>query len=373
VKVLVAALASVLVGAIVWDAFEAVVLPRRVTRRLRPTRFFYRGTWHVWKGIARWIGPGGRREAYLGFYGPLSLLVLLSLWATSLIVGFAGLHWVAGARVIGTSAGADFTTALYFSGTTFFTLGLGDIAPATAAGRVITVVEAGLGFGFLALVIGYLPTLYQAFSRREVNISLLDARAGSPPNAVELLRRHGEYLDELAALLVDWERWSAELLESHVSYPVLSYYRSQHDHQSWLAALTTILDASAMLIVGVEGSCSRQAELTFAIARHAVVDLSQVLRTPPHPPVPDRLPPSRLHDVRAALRESGLALRDGEAADRRLGELRNLYEPYVNALATYLLLELPAWMISASASDDWRTSAWDRSHPDVARDIFGIR
>src|SRR5262249_39624477 len=120
---------------------------------------------------------------------------------------------------------------LYFSGTTFFTLGYGDVLPTSPLGRGLGVLEAGLGFGFLAVVISYLPVVYQACSRREITISLLDARAGSPPTAGELLRRLGAARELAAAgpLLAEWERWAAELLESHLSYPVLRYYRSQHD------------------------------------------------------------------------------------------------------------------------------------------------
>src|SRR5207249_10659172 len=155
------------------------------------------------------------------------------------------------------------------------TLGYGDVVPTGAWGRSLAVAEAGIGFGFLAVVISYLPVLYQAFSRREITISLLDARAGSPPSAGELLRRlaHARSLAGVGPLLVEWERWSAELLESHLSFPVLSYYRSQHDNQSWVAALTTILDTSALLIAGVDGPDGHQARLTFAMARHAAVDL----------------------------------------------------------------------------------------------------
>ena len=104
-----------------------------------------------------------------------------------------------------------------------------------------------MGFGFLALIIGYVPIIYQAFSRRESNISLLDARAGSPSSATEMLRRHyrTQRLEELLQFLRKWEQWCATLLESHLSYPVLTYYRSQHERQSWLAALTTVLDTCA--------------------------------------------------------------------------------------------------------------------------------
>src|SRR5215813_8575289 len=245
------------IGVIAWDTFEAVVLPRRVTRRFRTTRMFFRTTWGTWSAVARRMRASGRRETYLSFYGPLSLLLLFAAWAASLVVGFAMVQSGLGTR-LSVEGGGTFVHQLYMSGETFFTLGLGDVAPVSALGRVVMVMEAGMGFGFLALVIGYVPILYQAFSRREVEITLLDARAGSPPSAEELLRGHGEDLDELTDLLRGWERWSAHVLESHLSYPVLSFYRSQHDNQSWLAALTTILDTSALVTIGVDGACQRQ-------------------------------------------------------------------------------------------------------------------
>src|SRR5438034_3158755 len=255
---LIAAAGALWIAVIMWDAFEALVLPRRVTRRLRPTRMFYRVTWRVWSAVARRMRQGGRRETCLSFFGPLSLLVLLAAWAASLVAGFALLQTGLGAS-LNIPGGGSFTDHLYLSGETFFTLGLGDIAPVSRVGRVLVVIEAGIGFAFLALVIGYLPILYQSFSRREVSITLLDARAGSPPSAEELLLGSWSDHEELTALLREWERWSAEVLESHLSYPVLSYYRSQHDNQSWLTALTTILDASALVIVGIQDTCARQA------------------------------------------------------------------------------------------------------------------
>ena len=348
----------VLIVVIMWDTFEALVLPRRVTRRLRPTRLFYRTTWHVWSGLGLRMPPGGRRETYLSFYGPLSLLVLLWLWAAGLIVGFAMLQWGLGSHLSVAGRAARFADDLYMSGTTFVTLGLGDVAPTSAAARMVTVVESGTGFGFLAVVIGYLPVLYQAFSRREVNITLLDARAGSPASAGELLYRHTSDLDALDILLRDWERWSAEVLESHLSYPVLSYFRSQYDNQSWLAALTTILDASALVMTAVPRGPARQAGLTFAMARHAVVDLAQVHGTPPRDPEADRLPPEALARLAAELATAGLALDIDRKTELALAELRALYEPYVNALASYLAFPLPAWARPLGPADNWRATAW---------------
>jgi len=363
-------LAIVLV--VLWDAFETIVLPRRVARRLRLTRFFYRSTWRPWSALANWLCPSSRRQAFLSYFGPLSLLMLLSVWAAGLVVGFAVLDWAAGSPVHTPAATPSFFWDLYLSGTTFFTLGLGDVTPESPAARALTVLEAGMGFGFLAIVIGYLPVIYQAFSRREVSISLLDARAGSPPTAGELLRRHASD-DGLAALqqiLHDWERWSAELLESHLSYPVLAYFRSQHQNQSWLGALTSILDTSVLVAAGAKGACRRQAELTFAMARHAVVDLAQVFRTVPKTSMSDRLPPDDFRELQEQILAAGFGWPNDPHFGPRLVELRQLYEPYVSALAGYLGMDLPPWFIRARRADNWQTSAWEEG-PSAQRAISG--
>ncbi len=359
-KILWAVPGVALVLVVLWEAFETIVLPRRVTRRIRLTRLFYRVTWRLWLAADRSLVPARRQETWLSFFGPISLLLLLSVWAGIMIVGFALLHFATGSAVHAAGGPPGFVTDLYLSGTTFFTLGLGDVAPRTAMARAFTVVESGLGFGFLALVIGYLPALNQSFSRREVNITLLDARAGSPPTAFEMIRRLGpdRGKEALAQLLRDWERWSAELLESHLSYPVLAYFRSQHDNHSWLAALSAILDASALAMAGLDGVCRRQAELTFAIARHAVVDLSQIFGTPPHMSKEDRLPPGDMKDLRDRLAASGVRMRDGDDVERALTELRRMYEPYVHALAHYLRFAVPPWIPESGRLDNWQTSAW---------------
>ena len=352
-----------LILVILWDAFETIILPRRVTRRFRLTRVFYQTVWAPWSAFARSTRNPKRREKLLGLFGPLSLLMLLALWALGLIVGYAITLWAIDAR-LSLNFEPAFADYLYLSGTTFFTLGYGDIVPALRMGEMISVIEAANGFGLLAIVIGYLPVLYQAFSRREVNISLLDARAGSPSSATEMLRRHAESgnLDELGSVLREWERWAAELLESHLSYPVLCYFRSQHDNQSWLAALTTVLDTCALVMVGVKGLPAWQAKLTFAMARHAVVDLAQVFRTAPAAPqaCATRLFPGDLERLRGILEDNGAALQDGVEAELRLDELRQMYEPYVSSLSNMLIMPLPPWILANDAIDNWKTSAWGR-------------
>jgi hypothetical protein len=346
---------------VLWETFETIVLPRRVTRQFRLTRMFYRSTWRPWAIVAEMRKTKKKRDAMLSYYGPLSLLLLLALWAITLVFGFGLLHYGLHDRLNGALFPNDFGNALYLSGTTLFTLGLGDVVPASPLGRFITVLEGGIGFGFLALVIGYLPVLYQSFSRREVTISLLDARAGSPPTAAELLRRqsgtHG--IEALTELLEHWEQWAADLMESHLSYPVLAYFRSQHDNQSWIGSLTAILDVCALTMVGVEGMCQYQARMTFAMARHALVDLSQVFSAPPRDNGHrDRLAPPVLAELRGALAESGFVLATGDTAVAELTRLRGLYEPFAFALADYLKLELPPWIKISKAKDNWQTTAW---------------
>jgi len=348
---------------VVWDAFESIILPRRVTRKFRFTRLFFKTTWTIWKFTAGLVFSRKSREAFLGFYGPLSLLVLIGVWAVGLVFSFGLMQFGAGSAVIISGGQPGFLTDVYLSGTTFFTLGLGDVVPRSGLARALVVTEGGFGFGFLAAIIGYLPFIYGSFSKREVNISLLDSRAGTPPAAGELLLRHSyEYGQEaLAELLKDWELWSAELMESHLSYPVLAYFRSQHDNQSWVASLTAILDTCALVMVGIEGACEKQAELTFAIARHAVVDLSQVFGTPPKALPQERLTPETLRHIRDVLAQHGLKLHDGEAADRKLTSLRNMYEPYIFTLATYLNQTLPPWIPEKKGKDNWQTTAWGQT------------
>lgn len=357
-RALLEALGVITILVVFWDAFETLILPRRVSRRIRLARIYFRATWGAWGGASRIFRRPQRRENYLSFYGPLSLLFLVAVWAIGLILGF-GLLQLGGGRAQPPGS-HSFATLLYMSASTFFTLGLGDVTPANSFARSVTVIEAGAGFAFLALVIGYLPVLYQSFSRREVRISMLDERAGSPPTAGEMLGRRGaSYRETGAQFLRDWELWAAELLESHLSYPMLSYFRSQHDNQSWVAALTVVLDACALAIAGIEGISSDQARLTFAMTRHAAVDLALTLGTPPRPPEPDRLPLEQLEVMRVMLAGRGVNLLPGDDPQEALTQLRASYEPYVNALARHLRMPLPAWLPSEGATDNWEVTAWE--------------
>jgi len=341
--------------AVLLDAFQTIILPRRASGRFRLTRIFYVLTWTPWVFFGKRLRNPRRRETFFSYYGPMSLIFLLAVWAGAMVLGFGLLFYGLGSPFNDAAQGASFRSDLYVSGTTIFTLGLGDVTPRSAWARELIILEAGIGLGFLAVVMGYFPVLYSAFSRREVSISLLDARAGSPPTAAELMRRHSYEGGEsaLSLLLLEWERWSAELLESHISYPLLCYFRSQHNNQSWISALTAVLDTSALLIADVQGSEARQAQLTFAMARHAMVDLAQIFSLPPVADAPDRLPLQRYEQLYDLLCKSGVSVcRDGHSYER-LRDMRALYEGYAAALADYLRMPLPPWIADQPHKDNW--------------------
>ncbi len=354
---------------VLFDAFQTIILPRRATGRFRLTRIFYIATWNPWVFLAKRIRNARKRETAFSYYGPLSLILLLVVWAAAMILGFALVFYALGSPFTDPAhQHAGFRSDIYVSGTTVFTLGLGDVVPQNAWARGLVILEAGTGFGFLAVVMGYFPVLYSAFSRREVSIALLDARAGSPPTAAELMRRHtyegGE--QSLSVLLMEWERWSAELLESHISYPLLCYFRSQHNNQSWLSALTAILDTSALLISGIQGPEARQAQLTFAMARHALVDLTQIFSRRPAQNAPDRLPPERYEKLFDLLCQCGVRVCHDNLSSERLREMRTLYEGYAQALSNYLEMPLPPWIVDQPHKDNWQTVAKVRAQTEVA-------
>jgi len=374
-----------LILGVALDAFQTIILPRRPAGRLRITRLFYILTWTPWVAVASRMRNSKAREQMYSIFGPLSLLLLLGLWALLLITGFACVYFGLGSPFVDTfnmhpGLLGNLRSDMYVSGTTLFTLGLGDVTPVSYVARGLVVLEGGTGLVFLALVIGYVPVLYQAFSHREVSVAMLDGRAGSPPTATEILVRHaypgGEV--ELIALLAEWERWSAEILESHISYPLLCYYRSQHDNQSWLSALVAVLDACALLITTVNGPQARQAQLTFAMARHALVDLGHVF----HVEEPakqkelaglDRLPPEVFRGVCGLLGDLEMRLCGDPAAMERLMAIRLLYEPHAHALSDYLKMPLPLWVAEPKKTDAWKTVAQLKRGAREAKEELALR
>jgi len=335
-----------------WDAFETLVLPRTPGRTLRFTRLLSRANWRAWTACARRIRSNSQRESFLGVYGPLSVFALLSMWGAGLVVGFALLQWSQREALLNVHGTPHFFDDLYMSATTFFALGLADVAPEERVGRLLVVAEIGSSLVLMSMLFSYIPIVYQSFARREVRVTMLDAWAGSPPTATGILTRLARSGDvaRLETFFAEWEQWCADLLESHLSYPAVAYFRSLHPHQSWVAALTAILDVSALVKVGIDGVSASRAHLTFAIARHAAMDLAQVLAGS-RPRHVDRLPPGELVLVRGDLERAGLRPNRSRVADQQLSELRTSYEPYIAALSRRLMMPCPAWRATAEERD----------------------
>jgi len=346
-------LGVLLVVIILWDTFEVMLLPLPIKRRFRLVRLFFDGTWKTWAALARKV-PAERRDKFIGVYGPLSLVTLICIWVGGLIIGFGLIH----ESFTGNYSLPSFLQSLYFSGITFFTVGYGDLVPRTGGMKVVSILEAGCGLGFLALVIGYLPVVYQLFARRESHVLLLDERAGSPPTATTLLKRHadGRSLQSLQELLREWELWAAELLESHVSYPMLVYYRSQYANLSWLTALAAVIDTCSLIMVGIEDLATFQARMTFPVARLAVVELSQVFGIREVAIARAHLSSEEFQAMKASLEQSGLKLIEPDA-ELKLARFRATYEPFLGGLAEHLLIDLPGWIASGDQLDNWEKNS----------------
>jgi len=290
-------------------------------------RGLIRTVWIPWRALGRRM-PKVAADTMLGIYGPFGLLSILGLLSMGVILCFSGMHWAAFSH-LDRDQPARWAHDLYFSAATFFSANTTAI-PRSGLGELLQVFEAATGYAVLFISIGYLPALFQAFSRRETAVSRLDPRAGSPPSAGTLLERSGERggWEELDAYLREWETWTAELMETHLSYPILGYFRSQHVNQNWLAALTTIVDACAFAIAYGPEEAIDAAELTFRVGRHALADLAYAFSTRRVRKDPElgreRLSEERLAELCRALEgkraarggDSGVQRAPGEAAHR---------------------------------------------------------
>ena len=354
---------AALIALMLQDAFEVMLLPRRVRRRWRLMGIFFHLAWALWAGIGRHIKERSERERFLSLFGPISMVGLFSIWAVGLVAGFGLVFWSLERHL---PNHYDLGSYVYMSGTTLVTLGYGDFTPHTGITKAIAVAEAATGFGLLAVVIGYLPVLYQLFSRRETHVMQLDGRAGSPPTAAALLGRHAsnQALHKLDYLLLDWEKWCAELVESHLSYPMLSFYRSQHANQNWLAALAAITDCCVIVMVGLKDVPAFQAKMTFAMARLAMVELCRVFHLSPIPHSEDRIGRGEFQALDAQLSASGLAWIDSCAAHHKVAEFDATYEPFLQALAKFLVIDLPSMAPGSengNGLDNWQRSVRGRS------------
>jgi hypothetical protein len=358
--------ACIVIGLVLFDAFNTVILVRRSPQSFRITRAIYWLTWRPFAALGRRIQSSERREGFLSVYGPLSLIVILAVWAAGLILSFGLLQWAVDMRSakVGSGLGND----LYVSATTLFTIDTGE--PQNAVSKCLAVCEAGIGFSLLGLLLSYLPVLYQAFSRRELQISLLDARAGSPPSASQLLQVETSNPARIERYMENWEHWAAEILENQLSFPMMGWFRSHHANQSWLTALTATIDCAAVISLCAEGDLKTQAQLTFAMGRHAFVDIAAILEVKPAEASDERLSHSCYLDLRRILEDVAAPLDPERLSEDELRNLRRMYEPYALAVSSFLLMALPDWAPDDRGRENWKAPRSKGGIPYAVSDPF---
>jgi len=324
------------------DVLRTLVMPRAARGRFRLSRILFRPVWNPW----RWVGVRRKtiqsRERVLAAAAPSFFFILLFGWVSLALLAYALILWSpAFVHGLGRSDGS-FGDALYSSGSSLFTLGIGSGA-ATGWTRAIVVLAGANGLGLFAVVIAYLPVLYQAFNRREVGVLLLDARAGSPPSGPELLHRMGSagMASALPELFAEWERWVADVLESHMSYPILSLFRSPHDNTSWVTSLGSVLDAATLMLTSVDGEPDERAKLLYGTGVHAVEDLYYYLRLTEREAVIQR---DEFESVLEDMKDDGFSILPVDDAFARFTEKRAKYAPRLDALAVLLAAPPGLWI-----------------------------
>jgi hypothetical protein len=332
--------------AVLWDGFATIVLPRTVTPMRRVSGRFYRWSWLLWAAIGRRIRQRELQLSFLAVYGPLSVVLLLVLWASLMIMAFTLIYQGLGPRFQAAAGSVGFGTLLYMSASTFLTLGLGDVTSTDSIARLFVLLEAGSGYVFLALMITYMPVLDQAYGAREVGNMLIHSRAGRPPSAINLLRRYtsADRYEILRGILREAERWMAETLQSHLSHPVLAFYRAHHWGQSWLVSLTTILDSSALLVTTGDGLVAAQARITYRMGLRLLKDLTDALSIKVDPRRHIRLTEPDMPNLGTAIQAAGLSLTLEPEASGELLRLVRRYDAYLFALSEWLVISLPPWI-----------------------------
>jgi hypothetical protein len=324
------------------DVFQSVVVPRSTPARYRLTRWVVRPGWRAWRVIGLRTHSSGARERILGVFAPLVVVVLLLLWLSGLAVGYGLIFY--GLRAQLHPAVQDFPTALYFAGTSVLTIGFGDFVATSGVARVLALIAGGTGLGTIALAISFLFSLYGSFQRREILIVTLDARAGAPPSGVNLLETMAKLgmIDDLPSFFGEWEKWAAEVLDSHLAYPVLAYFRSSHDNESWVSALGAVLDATTLVLTTVVDGPRGPAKMMFAMGTHLVEDLARFFRIErDHDPGVERY---EFDQARERLATAGWSLLGPEESWVAFSSLRAQYAVALNNMAKWWTAPPTQWI-----------------------------
>ncbi len=340
-------LGALLLVLVAWDVFETIVVPRPTPGWFRIGRYLVRGSW---RAIRAFAGSGADRgpawERLLGLFGPAATLGLLVAWLITLIVGFGLILF--GLRDQLDPVPTNLGSALYFSATSVLTIGYGDIVANGPAARIIVVAAAACGLGVVALVVTFLFALYASYQRRETAVVLLQAKAGAPLSAVVLLETLArlDLDDHLPGFFGQWEQWIVEVLDSHVAYPLLGYFRSSHDNLSWISALGTVLDTASLVLTTIEGIPRGQAALVSELGTHLVEDITNIGNRAQATASLDR---AAFDAVHARLGAAGYRLVPEAEAWTAFSAARAAYADRLEAMAAFWLLPSVSWFGGSDA------------------------
>lgn len=332
-----------IIALVLYDIFSAVVVPRSVPRGWRIAGYVVPTGWVLWRNAALRVRDAGKREDILAGFAPAVLVVLLVLWLVLLIFGYAlVLH---GLRASMRPPLENFAAAYYLAGTSLLTIGFGDYVPMEPAARFVTLAAASTGLGLFALDVTFIFSIFGSFQQREVFIGVMGSRAGSPPSGVTLLETIAKYnlAHDVADDFRDAERWASMVLESHLAYPILAYFRSSHDDESWVGTVGALLDATTMVITLTNSEMIGRAKLLRSVCVHLTRDLSRYFRV-------DDLDNSvgierrEFDQACAQLTAAGVPVRCDDAAWEKFSELRRQYAGPLNALARYWAIPRTLWV-----------------------------
>ena len=343
-RVISIAIGAILVALALADVFQSVIVPRAVGRRLRPSFYLSRTTWRIWPGLTWWVYPrdADKREDLLAMYAPLNLVLLLMFWSFLLLIGYGLMLWALRDEI--KPPLHTVFDAYYFAGASFFTIGFGDFVGGSGVTRLISLAAGASGFGVISTTTAYLFAIFGAFQTREQFVVTVGARAGSPPSGVELLEiaQLTETVGDLSQLMRESQRWAATLMETHLAYPVLAYFRSSHDYESWVGTLGTLLDAATLLMCTVEGEHG-QPKIFYNIGRHATYDLARYFRVSVRSDSPG-IGKDEFEMACERLQRAGYVLRDREQAWEKFAKLRIGYAADLNALARFFQTPPLQWV-----------------------------
>ena len=333
------AVGLLILALVFWDVFQTIVVPRPTPGRFRLSRYLVRGAWRVARGTA---GPevGGTRDQLLGLFAPAATILLLAAWLSGLILGYGLILFALRGELHPDPQ--DLGTALYFAASSILTLGFGDIVAVGALARIVVVAAAASGLGIVALVVTFLFSLFGSYQRREVSVVTLEATAGVPPSAVVLLESLARLalVTRLPEFFGEWERWAAEVLDSHVAYPLLGYFRSSHDNLSWISALGTVLDAASLVLTTIRDLPRGDAELVKRVGSHLVEDITNLGFRSAGSVGIDR---PAFDTVYARLAGAGYQLVPADEAWEAFSAARATYAPGLEAMATYWAVPSTSW------------------------------